>query len=49
VFAGGHYGRLELQDGFVAQTGSVGEVAGDTTDGGDQAFVGVDLERNLLR
>jgi hypothetical protein len=41
VFAGGDYGGLELQDGFIAEAGGVGEIARGATYGGDQAFIRV--------
>ena len=49
VFTGRDDGGLELQDGFIAEAGGVGEITGGTTDGSDQTFVGVHQERNLMR
>ncbi len=48
VFAGGDYGGLELEDGFVAESGGVSEIASGATYGGDQAFIRVHQKRNLM-
>ncbi len=49
VFAGGDDRGLELQDCFIAKAGGVGEIARSTTNGGDQAFIRVHQQRNLMR
>ncbi len=48
VFAGGDYGGLELQDGFIAESSGVGEIASGATYGGDQTFIRVHQQRNLM-
>lgn len=41
-------GSLELQDDFIGEASGVGEIAGSTTDGGDEAIVGVQAHGNLM-
>jgi hypothetical protein len=48
VFAGGDYGGLELQDGFIAEARGVGEIARGATYGGDQTFIRVHHQRDLM-
>ena len=48
VFTGGDYGGLELQDGFIAEAGGVCHIARGSAYGGDQAFIGVHQQRNLM-
>lgn len=49
VSAGGDNGSLELQDRLVAQARGVGKVAGGAANRSDEAFVGIQENRNLMR
>jgi len=49
VAAGGDHRSLKLKDSLVAQARGVGKVAGGAADCSDEAFVGIQENRNLMR
>jgi len=48
VLAGRNDGSLKFENSLVTQTRSVREIAGGTTDGGDQALVRIHANGNLM-
>lgn len=48
VFAGGDNRRLKLQNRFVSQAGGIRKIAGSASDGGDQALVWIEQQRDLM-
>jgi hypothetical protein len=48
VFAGGDDRRLKLQNRFVSQARGIRKIAGSASDGGDQALVRVQQQRDLM-
>ena len=49
VLASGDDGDLELKDGLVAQSRRVGEIACHPADSGNEPFVRIHPQRNLVR
>ncbi len=49
VPASGDNGSLELKNSFVAQARRIGKVAGGASNRSDEAFVGIQENRNLMR
>ena len=48
MLARGDHRRLKLKNGFVAQTRGIREIAGGSADSGDQTFVRIHENRDLM-